>query len=381
MDGQKTLVQAWLRYANSWLTEFNPSTLSDPARLLLEKLENRRKNGEIKQAWDLIHDLRRFSDKADVKESAEIRLFCGLAAAEMDDFRNSLKMLLEASQKYKDLGHHRAISQWMAGCAQWMLPNKEVDAINSWQSSLKIFKGLRDHFKNEARAYEWYKERCNEMHNALHVATEKYRIPDLPSGAEDLMGYSIDDMAPLQIMNEEPLELSSGITADRIGMFPVYKQIAAGQFSSSGILADSTGRLQCEQFLIDDIPHRVFNLMEGHIVNLPDTHQYFILKVFGNSMNKTKPIPIEDDDYVLMRYQSHASHGDIVAAEIVSGDDKDNRATIKRFVSNNGKIYLKPESNDSKYTKRMNPQDFFTKFDEGFHICGVAVAVFKKVES
>ena len=94
-------------------------------------------------------------------------------------------------------------------------------------------------------------------------------------------------------------------------------------------------------------------------------------------MNRATPEYIEDGDHVVMREQRTAANGDIVAAEIVSGDGKDDRATLKRFMRVDGKIYLVPESSDPKFSERIDPLECFTKFDEGFYIRGVALAVLK----
>ena len=63
----------------------------------------------------------------------------------------------------------------------------------------------------------------------------------------------------------------------------------------------------------------------------------FVLEVIGDSM---KNVGINDGDRVVVRMQSYADDGDIVAALI--GDD----TTIKRFYKKNGKVLLCPENND-----------------------------------
>lgn len=96
-------------------------------------------------------------------------------------------------------------------------------------------------------------------------------------------------------------------------------------------------------------------------------------------MNEAKPEKIEDGDYVLMRKQNAAENQDIVAAEITSGDGKDDRTTLKRFKVVDGKILLIPESSDPQFAKPMYVNRMFTKLDVDFHIRGVALAVFKKL--
>jgi hypothetical protein len=180
MNTPESIAQSWLRYVHGWLNYWDTSSLSSPAELLLARLEERRKRNESKLAWDTMNDLRRLSDKSEEKECAEILLRCGLVAAEMDNFRDALKLFQGASSKYTTSQHHRAVAFWMAGCIQWLLPNKEVDAINSWRSSMKAFEALRDYNKSKGSRYDWYEKRCLDMAFALNSATKEYTIPALP---------------------------------------------------------------------------------------------------------------------------------------------------------------------------------------------------------
>src|SRR5215208_5710097 len=93
---EQTVVQ-WLEYVIQWLNKYEQSTLSDPATLLLEKLETKRKRNELKTALNIIDDLKLLIEKCDTNEGAEIRLKCALIAAEMGLFREALMLALEAS--------------------------------------------------------------------------------------------------------------------------------------------------------------------------------------------------------------------------------------------------------------------------------------------
>src|SRR3990172_1936611 len=120
MNTPEQTVVAWLKHANVWLNIGYESGLSDPAKLLLNKLNHVHKN-QSKSALDIIRDLKRLSDKPSVeseekefaeirpeseeKEFAEIRLECGLVAAEMGNFRDALEMFQEAYLKYTKFHH------------------------------------------------------------------------------------------------------------------------------------------------------------------------------------------------------------------------------------------------------------------------------------
>lgn len=90
-------------------------------------------------------------------------------------------------------------------------------------------------------------------------------------------------------------------------------------------------------------------------------------------MNTASPEPILNGDYVLMCAQKTAESGDIVAAEIVGVDD---RATLKRYKVESGKIVLLPESDDPAFQDPTSIRCEFRKPDDNFYIRGVALAVF-----
>jgi repressor LexA len=69
-------------------------------------------------------------------------------------------------------------------------------------------------------------------------------------------------------------------------------------------------------------------------------HDYFLLKVKGNSMNRSN---INDGDLALVRQQPDALDGDIIVALV------DDEATIKHFHRDRGVVVLKPNSTDGSF--------------------------------
>jgi repressor LexA len=69
-------------------------------------------------------------------------------------------------------------------------------------------------------------------------------------------------------------------------------------------------------------------------------HDYFILRVKGNSMNRSG---INDGDLVLVRQQPDARKGEIVVALV------DDEATVKYFHRDRGVVILKPDSTDGSF--------------------------------
>lgn len=77
----------------------------------------------------------------------------------------------------------------------------------------------------------------------------------------------------------------------------------------------------------------------------PESTQFFLLRVFGTSMNKAVVggNTIEDGDLILVRQQPEAGDGDIVVAMV------DGEATVKKLVVASGYAILKPDSSDQSH--------------------------------
>jgi len=82
---------------------------------------------------------------------------------------------------------------------------------------------------------------------------------------------------------------------------------------------------------------------------IKSSEQYFILRAYGNSMDKKG---IGDGDLVLIKKQQTASTGDIVAALV------DNEVTIKELIINDNNIVLKPHSTNRKHFPIVLTTDF-----------------------
>jgi repressor LexA len=66
----------------------------------------------------------------------------------------------------------------------------------------------------------------------------------------------------------------------------------------------------------------------------------FILRVRGDSMEKAG---ILDGDFVVVRRQTDAQNGEIIAA-LAGEDESADEATVKRFFRENGRVRLQPEN-------------------------------------
>lgn len=97
-------------------------------------------------------------------------------------------------------------------------------------------------------------------------------------------------------------------------------------------------------------------------VELVGDEPVFMLEIKGDSMID---VGIFDGDYVVVRKQSHASDGTIVAA-LIEGEE----ATVKRLRRLDGRVVLKAE----------NPAYPPMVFSDGVEILGVVVALMRRVQ-
>lgn len=109
---------------------------------------------------------------------------------------------------------------------------------------------------------------------------------------------------------------------EQVMSVPIVGRIAAGQ----PLLAEE----QIEGRLMIDASRLGAAMSEG-------TPQHFALKVKGNSMEGAG---ILDGDYVIVRQQSDAQNGEIIA--VLIGED----ATVKRFFKEDNRVRLQPEHPD-----------------------------------
>jgi SOS regulatory protein LexA len=98
----------------------------------------------------------------------------------------------------------------------------------------------------------------------------------------------------------------------------------------------------------------------------PPSAKFFLLRVRGDSMNRSKVDgqTVEDGDLVLVRQQERADPGKIVVALV------DGEATIKKLVKGPGYYVLQPDSSNPKHRPIIVAQDF--------QIQGIVCRVFKK---
>ena len=369
MSNHKIIIDPWVEYVRGeWLEKKETANLRRSTQNLLQKVQTMCKDHtQFNEAWQHVEELiqlqERFHNDGSVhnKEAPQIFLDCGIAAYHMGNARQAALYINAAIAKYTDQ-HERSVAHWLLGCLNWSLDDP-VNAVAEWENSLNQFQEQSMKTQRDSKLVYWYRDIIKLMESAIAAGVETNTPPDL---------------AALRV--PQAASPSSSARKHSIQSIPVLGEIPAG--APFGVLPSASDYLTTQVFKLgDDLPeYRIVSLIPGQMnVRVHLQQEYFILQVKGSSMDCAHPESILSGDYVLLHKQNTASSGDIVAAEIISPDAKDDRATLKRYKVQGDKILLIPESSDPKFQQPMYVDKMYSKPDEEFHIRGVALAVFKKL--
>lgn len=371
---KKDNVKEWVNHVyDYWLYEFDQeSSMRSSSQIIYQQMRDALSLNNFIDAWRALERLKRLSqpgfdaifESLHKKDQAETRLMCGLGAFYMEDYQQANLFLSEALSLYSSFGHYRGIVLWVQGCVQWLLVSHVDEAILLWEQARSIFLSQREH---PNMIPGWYKNRVEEMLLAIEIAT-KEDCPPHPNRV--IKTYSTH--ASVNIKTAKVFKKYSSF----LRTYPILGQIPAGKMYNT---STPEGHLEIHDVYLNNEQYNPVSLKTGeNFVSLPQEKEYYyILRVSGNSMNAATPETILDGDYVLMRAQSVANNADIVAAEIVGMDD---RATLKRYKTEKGKIILIPESSDPDFQDPISIRREFSTLDDNFHIRGIAIAVLKRVE-
>jgi SOS-response transcriptional repressor LexA len=366
MSNHKLIIDPWMEYVRGeWLERKEKANLRRSTQNLLQKVQTMCKDHtQFNEAWQHVEELiqlqERFHNDGSVhnKEAPQIFLDCGIAAYHMGNARQAVLYINAAIAKYTDQ-HERAVAHWLLGCLNWSLDDS-VNAIAEWENSLNQFQEQSMKTQRDSKLVYWYRDILKLMESAIAAGVESNIPPDL-----NLL------RAP---------QAASKVQKHSLRSIPVLGEIPAG--TPFGVLPSTSDYLATQTFKFEDevSEYQIVSLIPGQMnVHIHQLQEYFILRVNGNSMDCAHPAPILSGDYVLLQKRNVPSSGDIVAAEIISSDAKDDRATLKRYKVQGDKILLIPESSDPKFQQPMYVDKMYSKLDEEFHIRGVALAVFKKL--
>lgn len=395
----------WVQYADdNW---WNPATIIKPimtnlhVQEIIKVLDDAVQAGNRDRIWSEINRVKNRYISMDNFEAGVALNRCAQTALRLGYIAESGDLFYEARANVSTGDPHRfAVLSWKLGCAYWLQPGrKQNDAISLWQQAINLFKRLaRDNTTNIIKM-QWYEKQIKIMTRALKYAIENSELPD----KRDILGISTFAGAGTSYSSTSPGSGTPGAGStpgsgtptpppyepieNFFQLFVVYDEIPAGlpapvasSFTARHPVSpdlDASDYIEVTRVQIGEVEYMVRLLDETRRrLNMVRDEHHFVMKVRGNSMNLAG---IHDGDYVVLRAQSVAENGDIIAAEIINEDTS--RATLKRYHERGNSITLSAESNDTEFEGKEwdFPLDKLNDENDGFFIRGIALAVLKPV--
>jgi tetratricopeptide (TPR) repeat protein len=153
-----------------WLTFFEPSQLSEPAKQLSQQITKDIVQKKYAQAYEIGNSLATISrNRMDPTETAEVWVVVGLAAHQMGNPRKAVDYWTRGAAAYTPWGHHWAVVRWMIGVALWNIPGETDRAMRSWMDAADTFQELRTAADRAAdtNKRDWYENTARIMKLAL----------------------------------------------------------------------------------------------------------------------------------------------------------------------------------------------------------------------
>lgn len=348
-------------------------------RVLIANMHAEAEAGNFSLAWKHLQGLKSSRELSDPFEQALVLMQCALAACKMhqpsqsvQDLRESIRLLDQENARDPFKEDSRAIADWMLG--NLILPyfNTPGTATETWEKSLQIFERLGaklDTFKVDR---QWYQDRSAEMRQGIIEAISwRPGAPFLPKAW--LFGGNLD---AIEVRDQVP---SGGYQTPQAANQVVLQPVT-------------------ENFRIGNRTHVIFNLRGGRrLIILNSKKDYLVLRVADDSMDK---VGLDEGDYVLLRRQTWAENGDMVAVQPNGGDQSH---TLRTFLKNEGREILQPQSSNAEHaifeidpktdeggfeafdTGELNPGSDLSEVDAEARalpqILGVILGVFKVEEA
>ena len=365
-------LKIWMEQALSWLhADGNlKDVVQKPHRQLLEIMEASRTANRPNEVWETIDELERLAPGMPHLEQGEVFTRCAVMATELENLKDSLRLLQAAENKYKTSPHQDAVVLWMIGCIHWVNGQK-VEGVSSWQSTISLFVDRKLKAQVDPKKSQWYVDKLPQLEEYLAEAIRIGQLPPFLSTATSTTVPPSETETPTQPFSFDGDSLC-WVSCQ------ISESIPAGGFGPTGFDPNPLGFLEISEVLIDDEPYQVFSVrrqsIRRNVINISSQSQYKTVQVTGTSMNAARPVPIETGDYVLLQAVPNVGDNEIVVAGIFGQDE---RATVKRLRRRNGKIQLIPESTDPT-NYEIDWEKEFNALDDEFRIIGVVEAIFKK---
>ncbi len=365
-----------LEEAFAWLTEFEQPQLGLYSDEGLNQLAQAVENGQHRQSLELMERLEKHSRRLyNEAEKSHVLAACGYLAVQLGEATQAIRLLREAVEAFTGQPHQAAVAKWMLGQVLLTMDGRLEEGCELWQESLHVFVEQAKRRTLPASRREWYAIKQRRMAECLSFVVRNHRLPDsqlrrfawlqptpagapfvLPAGQQEAI--RVGTRGNLGWLQEAYLR-----------SLPVLDEIPAGGFGPSGVRPFALAFGELRRICFDEQEYEFYSLNRTRVVSMPAGVEHFVLKVIGDSMDKTG---IEPGDYVLLRRQEQAEDGDIVAAGVL---DSDSTATLKLYTRRGQTIILQPQSNN-----RVHSEFTFSADDTRLRIHGIALGVFKPVK-
>ena len=154
-----------------WLNIFEQSHLSPTGTDYVKEIRKKIQAKDYPLAYEIGLQLARISQtRTDTLETAEAWVMVGLSAIQMGNPRLAADYLQRGASAYNPWGHHQAVTRWMLGIAQGMVPDLVTQAVKNWMKAIDAFDSLKlkaDRDNDQARK-DWYESNIEIMKSALN---------------------------------------------------------------------------------------------------------------------------------------------------------------------------------------------------------------------
>lgn len=379
-----------LEDAFDWLTQFEQPQLSLYSDECLSQLTQAVEDKRHSQALGLMDMLEKYSRRlTNEAEKAYVLADCGYLAVHLGEAERAIRLLRRAVDAFTGHPHQAAVSMWLLGQVLLSMDGKLEEGIGLWQESMQAFIDLAKRRTLPAGRREWYAGQQRRMAECFSYVVRNHGLPEsqlrrfawlqaIPASAPftpaapqpEASGASFTPPPgppkPPRAVTRENL---GWLQAAYLSSLPVIDQIPAGGFGPSGVNTFALEFGEVRRMSFEGQEYEFFSLNRSRVVSMSPGVEHFVLKVTGDSMDKTG---IEPGDYVLLRRQEQAEDGDIVAAGV---EDFESSATLKLYTRQGRTIILKPHSNNTTHSEFT----FSAEDKQRLKIYGIVVGVFKPV--
>lgn len=307
-----------------WLSHNNhpfPYTI----RVLIANMHAEAEAGNFSQAWKYLQGLKSSREISDEFEQALVLMQCALAACKMhhpsqsvQDLSEAIRLLEQENARDPFREDARALAYWMLGNLMLPFVNTPGTVSRTWETSLQIFEGLGSKLDTFKGQREWYQDRCAEMRQGITEA-----ITWMPGA---------------------PFLQRAGLFGGSLDAIEVHDHAASVGYLTPQAANQVLLQPVTQEFRIENRTHGLFNLRGARrLIMLNSKKEYLVLRVADDSMDK---VGLDEGDYLLIRRQTWAENGDMVA---VQADGGDRIHTLRTYITKMDKEILQPQSSNPEH--------------------------------